>query len=68
MICDNHLLGYALPAYTKTVKRCVIQASKFYLFDVGIVNYLTHRRNLLPGSVDYGHALEHLMVQKSWPI
>lgn len=63
-ILEETLLGYALPAYTKTVKRRVIQASKFYLFDVGIVNYLTHRRNLLPGSVDYGHALEHLMVQE----
>lgn len=46
-ILEETLLGYALPAYTKTVKRRVIQASKFYLFDVGIVNYLTHRRNLV---------------------
>ena len=40
----------------------MIQAPKFYLFDIGIVNYITHRRNLLPGSIDYGHALEHLML------
>lgn len=63
-ILEETLLGYTLPAYSKTVKRRVVQSPKFYLFDVGIVNYLTHRRDLQPGSVDYGHALEHLMVQE----
>ena len=64
-ILEETLLGYQLPAYTKTVKRRLIQAPKFYLFDIGIVNYLTHRRNLLPGSIDYGHALEHLVLQET---
>lgn len=64
-ILEETLIGYTLPAYTKTVKRRVIQASKFYLFDIGIVNYLTHRKNLQQGSIDYGHALEHLMVQET---
>jgi predicted AAA+ superfamily ATPase len=31
---------------------------------VGIVNYLLNRRNLLPGSADFGHAFEHLVVQE----
>ena len=63
-ILEETLIGYTLPAYTKTVKRRMIQASKFYIFDIGVVNYLTHRKNLQPGSVDYGHALEHLIVQE----
>ncbi len=63
-ILEETLLGYTLPAFTKTIKRRVIQSPKFYLFDVGVVNYLTHRRNLMPGSVDFGHALEHLIVQE----
>lgn len=63
-ILEETLIGYTLPAYTKTVKRRMIQAPKFYIFDIGIVNYLTHRKNLQPGSVDYGHALEHLIVQE----
>ncbi len=37
------LFGYFVPAYTKTVKRKLIQAPKFYLFDVGVTNYLLHR-------------------------
>lgn len=64
-ILEETLIGYTLPAYTKTVKRRMIQAPKFYIFDIGVVNYLTHRKNLQPGSVDYGHALEHLMVQET---
>ena len=63
-ILEETLIGYTLPAYTKTVKRRMIQAPKFYIFDIGVVNYLTHRKNLQPGSIDYGHALEHLIVQE----
>ena len=63
-ILEETLIGYTLPAYTKTVKRRMIQAPKFYIFDIGVVNYLTHRKNLQPGSIDYGHALEHLTVQE----
>lgn len=63
-ILEETLLGYTLPAYTRTIKRRVVHAPKFYLFDIGVVNYLTCRKNLMPGSVDYGHALEHLIVQE----
>lgn len=58
------LIGYEVPAYTKVIKRRVIQSSKFYMFDVGVVNCLTRRHDLRPGSVDFGHALEHLIMQE----
>ncbi len=63
-ILYDTLLGYRLPAYTKTAKRRAIQTPKFYFFDVGIVNFLTKRRNMSPGSWDFGHAFEHLIVQE----
>lgn len=63
-ILEETLVGFMLPAYTKVRQRRVIKAPKFYYFDVGIVNYLTHRVNLLPGSADFGHAFEHLIVQE----
>ena len=53
-----------LPAYTKTVKRRVQVAPKFYYFDVGITNYLLHRDPLRRGTAEYGHAFEHLIVQE----
>lgn len=63
-ILEETLVGFMLPAYTKVRQRRVIKAPKFYYFDVGIVNYLTHRGNLLPGSADFAHAFEHFIVQE----
>ncbi len=63
-ILEETLVGFMLPAYTKVRQRRVIKAPKFYYFDVGIVNYLTHRGKLLPGSADFGHTFEHLVVQE----
>ena len=64
VILQETLLGYMLPAYTKTVKRRVQVAPKFYYFDVGITNYLLHRDLLRRGTAEYGHAFEHLIVQE----
>jgi predicted AAA+ superfamily ATPase len=63
-ILEETMFGYFVPAYTKTVKRRLIQAPKFYLFDVGIANYLTKRKSLLPGSLDFGKAFEHLIIHE----
>ncbi|MBO7587003.1 MAG: ATP-binding protein [Bacteroidales bacterium] len=63
-ILEDTLFGYTVPAYTKTKKRKLIQAPKFYLFDVGVTNYLLHRSHLQQGSPEYGHAFEHLVIQE----
>ena len=63
-ILTDTLFGYLIPAYTKVVKRKLIHAPKFYLFDVGVCNYLMHRNHLQQGSPEYGHAFEHLVVQE----
>lgn len=63
-ILKDTLMGYEIPAYTKTIKRKVVQAPKFYYFDVGLANYLMGHHNLKRGSDDYGHAFEHLVVQE----
>ena len=64
VILQETLIGYMLPAYTKTVKRRVQVAPKFYYFDVGITNCLLHRDPLRRGTAEYGHAFEHLIVQE----
>jgi predicted AAA+ superfamily ATPase len=53
-----------IPAYTKTVKRRLIRAPKFYFFDVGITNYLLHRHSIERGTKEYGHAFEHFVIQE----
>ena len=63
-ILEETLIGSTIPAFTKNVKRRVIQSPKFYYFDVGIVNFLLRRRSLLPGSAEFGHAFEHLIMQE----
>ena len=63
-ILEETLIGYMIPAYSKVVKRKLRQAPRFYYFDVGIPNYLLGRRLLTPGSVDFGHAFEHFVIQE----
>ena len=63
-ILEETMFGYFVPAFAKTVKRRVTQAPKFYLFDVGVANYLTKRTSLQPGSLDFGKAFEHLIIHE----
>ncbi|MBR5029617.1 MAG: ATP-binding protein [Muribaculaceae bacterium] len=63
-ILEETLIGYMIPAFTRTVKRRLNQSPRFYYFDVSLPNYLLNRRNMLPGSDDFGHAFEHLMIQE----
>lgn len=46
------------------IKRQLVQASRFYYFDVGLTNYLMGRHNLKRGSEEYGHAFEHFVMQE----
>lgn len=63
-ILQDTLIGYIIPAYRKTMKRRLVQAPRFYYFDVGVANYLLHRKQLIRGTADYGHAFEHFVIQE----
>ncbi|MBP5228610.1 MAG: ATP-binding protein [Bacteroidales bacterium] len=63
-ILYDTLIGYEIPAYRNVIKRRVIQAPRFYYFDVGLANYLMGRHSLKRGTDDYGHAFEHLIMQE----
>ena len=63
-ILEDTMIGYMIPAYKKVIKRRVIQAPRFYYFDVGITNHLLRRRNLEQGSPEYGKAFEHFVIQE----
>lgn len=63
-ILEDTLIGYRIPAYTQTMKRRLVQAPRFYYFDVGVVNHLLHRKSLERGTPEYGHAFEHLVIQE----
>lgn len=63
-ILEDTLVGRRIPAYTKVMKRRLVQSPRFYFFDVGIMNHLLHRKELKRGTPEYGHAFEHLIVQE----
>lgn len=64
-ILVDTLLGYSISPYTKKAKRQIISATpKFYLFDVGVVNYLSKKNiNVLKG-YDAGLAFEHYILME----
>ena len=63
-ILEDTLIGYRIPAYRKVMKRRLVQAPRFYFFDVGVANHLLHRKDMVRGTDEYGHAFEHLVVQE----
>jgi len=63
-ILEDTLIGYTIPAYTKTIKRRLILAPKFYFFDLGIPTYLLTRKKIEQGPNDFGKAFEHLIIQE----
>lgn len=69
-ILEDTLVGFRLPAFAKVMKRKLVQAARFYYFDVGIVNHLLRRGELVRGTAEYGHAFEHFVIQelRAWLI
>lgn len=58
-ILEDTLLGRWLPSYRKKPKRRIIQSSKFYFSDVGVVNTLAKRGKVQVGSYAFGKAFEN---------
>ena len=63
-ILQDTLIGYLVPAFADKQKRRVVQAPKFWFFDLGVAGHLLHRRELIQGTPEYGHAFEHLIIQE----
>lgn len=63
-ILEDTLIGRFLPSYQKKPKRRVIIAPKFYFFDLGIVNYLLKRGEIMQGGEMYGNAFEHFIYHE----
>jgi len=60
-ILEDTLIGFLLPAYTRTKKRRTVAAPRFFFFDLAPVVYLTHRGDVEPGSDLFGRAFEHFI-------
>ena len=62
-ILEDTLLGFRLPPLRKACSRRLIETEKFYLFDVGVTNYLA-RRKPKEGTPEFGNALENLVMME----
>lgn len=59
-ILEDTKLGQWLPAYSKTPKGREVMSPKFYFCDVGMVNFLAQRGEVVEGgSRDFGKAFEN---------
>jgi predicted AAA+ superfamily ATPase len=62
-ILDDTLLGIRLSPWTRSKGRRMIETEKFYLFDVGLSNYLA-RRQPQPGTPEFGKSFEHYILME----
>lgn len=59
---DTHL-GFRIPPWKTSRTRRMVLTEKFYLFDVGVANYLA-RRQVRLGSAEFGKAFEHYLLME----
>ncbi len=62
-ILEDTLLGFRVSPWRKAIQRRLIETEKFYLFDVGVSNYLA-RRHPQPGNHSFGKAFEHFILME----
>jgi len=65
-ILEDTLIGRQLMPWKKSKKRRLIETSKFYFFDTGLVSALLNYKSLSPGTSEYGRAFEHFIFQECW--
>jgi predicted AAA+ superfamily ATPase len=62
-ILEDTLLAHRLEPWKKSLNRRMILTEKFYLFDVGVSNYLARRQPKI-GSAEFGKSLEHFIFME----
>lgn len=60
-ILSDTLLGHIVEPFGATIRRKAVGIPKFYLFDLGVANFLTKTGAIQKGSKSYGDAIEHLV-------
>ena len=62
-ILEDTLLGFRIQPWRKVKNRRLIETEKFYLFDVGVANYLV-RRSPGIGTPEFGNSFEHYILME----
>ncbi len=62
-ILEDTLLGFRIQPWRKVRNRRLIETEKFYLFDVGVTNYLARRKPRI-GTPEFGHSFENYILME----
>jgi predicted AAA+ superfamily ATPase len=62
-ILEDTYLGFRVHPWRKASARRLIETEKFYLFDVGVANYLARRQPMI-GSYEFGKSFEHYILME----
>ena len=62
-ILEDTLLGSRVQPWRKAKKRRLLETEKFYLFDIGLTNYLA-RRSPKTGTPEFGHSFENYVLME----
>ena len=63
-ILEDTLLGFHLPAFSMSIRKQQTQASKFYLFDLGVARTLAGLIDvkIQPSTYSFGNCFEHFVI------
>ena len=62
-ILEDTLLGFRIQPWRKVRNRRLIETEKFYLFDVGVTNYLARRTPRI-GTPEFGNSFENYILME----
>lgn len=62
-ILEDTYLGFRIQPWIRSRNRRMIETEKFYLFDVGVANYLA-RRTPRRGNPEFGKSFEHYLLME----
>jgi uncharacterized protein len=62
-ILEDTLLGFRLQPWRRATTRRLVETEKFYLFDVGVSNYLAQRQPA-PMTPEFGKSFEHFLLME----
>lgn len=62
-ILEDTYLGFRIKPWIRSQNRRMIETEKFYLFDVGVTNYLAKREPKI-GSAEFGKSFEHYILME----
>jgi len=62
-ILEDTLLGFRISPWSKKQNRRMIETDKFYLFDVGLSNFLIQRQPKM-GTPEFGKSFEHFVLME----